>query len=174
MQKLHQKKDDIQKEARDIWQQRNSMGLLAMATGSGKSKIAIDESKEQHKTRKASFKAILIVPTEKLRDVGWKDEYDKWGGSKTFEVMDMECYASIHRIKGNTYDFVILDEAHYITTANSVFFKNNTCKSVMALTATPPEDPVKQMILDLYAPIVYIYTLDQAVKDGLVNRECKV
>lgn len=164
----NKKRNEIQIKARNLWKQAGSSGLLAMATGTGKSKIAINEAEEQYKIRGKAFKAILIVPTEKLRDVNWKAEFIKWDSIRTWDKLDRECYASIAKIKGNTYDFVILDEAHYLTPANAKFFENNKVKSVMALTATPPEDPIKQILLDSIAPIVYIYSLNQAVKDGLV------
>ena len=164
----NKKRNEIQTKARSLWKQAGSNGLLAMATGTGKSKIAVDEAKEKHQDRGQAFKAILIVPTEKLRDVNWKKEFEKWNALDTWGALDRECYASIAKIKGNTYDLVILDEAHYLTPANAQFFSNNKVRRVMALTATPPEDPIKQILLDSIAPIVYIYSLNQAVKDGLV------
>lgn len=164
----NEKRNEIQIKARSLWKQAGSNGLLAMATGSGKSKIAVDEAKEEHQDRGKAFKGLLIVPTEKLRDVNWKAEFKKWNALKTWDKLDRECYASIAKIKGNTYDLVILDEAHYLTPANARFFGQNKVRRVMALTATPPEDPIKQILLDSIAPIVYIYSLNQAVKDGLV------
>lgn len=162
------KRNEIQQEARDTWKSNGSKGLLAMATGTGKSKIAVDEAKEQHTVRKDAFKALLVVPTEKLRDNTWKDEFEKWDGHETWELVRRECYASLARIEDEHYDLIILDEGHYVTPANSVFFKNNTYESLMVLTATPPEDEVKIEILDSIAPIIYNYTLEEAVRDGLV------
>ena len=161
-------KDDIQKKATDIWTAQGKRGLLAMATGTGKSKIAVDEAKREHKVRKNAFKALLIVPTTKLRDVTWAEEFAKWKGVDTWKAMDRECYASIAKIKGNSYDLVILDEAHYLTAANSVFFENNRVKNIMALTATLPEDPLKRLMLDKLAPTVFKYTLEEAEADGLI------
>ena len=164
----HQKRNDIQKRAADIWKSKGKRGLLAMATGSGKSKIAVDEIKQRSKDS-STFKALLVTPTEKLRDVTWRDEFAKWRGKTAWSGLDRECYASLHKIKGKKYDLVVLDEAHYITEGNSVFFENNKVKDVMALTATPPEDPIKQILLQDLAPIVYRYTLEEAVQDGLVT-----
>jgi len=169
MEQSHQKRNEIQALARSIWKQKSCNGLLAMATGTGKSKIAIDEAKDRHKKQKKAFRALLVVPTEKLRDVTWKAEFAKWKGVRTWNIIQRECYASLAKIKGKKYDLVILDEAHFITTANSVFFKNNQVKNIMALTATPPKDVIKRKILDSIAPIVYTYTLVEAERDGLVS-----
>ena len=163
----HKRRNEIQTEARVTWKLAGAKGLLAMATGTGKSKIAVDEAKEQHKLKKKKFKALLVVPTEKLRDVNWKKEFVKWKAEKTWDIIQRECYASLAKIQGD-YDLVILDEAHYITEANSIFFKKNKVKSILALTATPPKDITKQLILKKIAPTIYKYTLEQAVEDGLV------
>jgi superfamily II DNA or RNA helicase len=160
-------KDDVQQKAIIVWNE-SKRGLLAMATGTGKSKIAIDEAKREHKIEKTSFKAILIVPTTKLRDVTWAEEFTKWKALGTWIVMDKYCYASIAKIKGKSYDLVILDEAHYLTEANYKFFKQNKIKNIMALTATPPEDPVKRALLDTIAPVVFRYKLEEAETDGLI------
>ena len=69
------KRDAIQAEARAQWQQTGSRGLLAMATGTGKSKIAVDEVNSRFKFS-STFKCLLVVPTEKLRDVNWKNEFN--------------------------------------------------------------------------------------------------
>lgn len=161
------KRNEIQKQGWYHWDNRNCRGLLAMATGVGKSKIAVDEAKRQYSIRKNAFKALLVVPTEKLRDNNWKDEFEKWKGKTVWNKVERICYASLAKIKGNHYDFIILDEAHYITLNNSVFFDNNRYDTIMALTATPPSDPVKQALLDRIAPTIFRYTLAQAVKDGL-------
>lgn len=159
-------KDVIQKKARNIWKQAGERGLLAMATGTGKSKIAVDEVGNLQKRYKNALQVLLVVPTEKLRDVTWADEFSKWGVD--FSLISRECYASLHKLKHKHYHLVILDEAHRITENNSVFFKNNKIDRVLALTATEPKDVTKQTLLSKIAPTVFTYTLEEAVNDGLV------
>jgi hypothetical protein len=45
-----------------------------MATGSGKSKVAIDLLKH-YNPQGSKYDNVLVVPTEKLRDENWKEEF---------------------------------------------------------------------------------------------------
>jgi len=158
-----QRKNALQKEA--LLALHNKSGTLAMCTGSGKSRVGILAlKKEDHKNAKFA----IIVPTEKLRDENWKNEFVKWKEEGLFRKCDRFCYASIAKVKDQTYDCVILDEAHRITENNISFFNNNTVKRVIGLTATPPEDAEKHAMLSGIAPIVFEYTLKQGVEDGVV------
>ena len=59
-------KSKIQKEALDCAKKVNR-SMVVMATGSGKSKVAIDYTKEIV-TSNRDARILIIVPTEKLRD----------------------------------------------------------------------------------------------------------
>lgn len=109
----------------------------------------------------------MIVPTEKLRDENWKEEFNKWADESLYNKIERYCYASINKID-KTFDFIGADEIHNITELNSKFFELNKKASVMGLTATPPEDEVKLQLLKIYAPVVFEYTLQEAVIDELV------
>lgn len=166
----HKIKDEKQKEARDILRQNNGSGLIAMATGCGKSKIAIDESKEIVAINKKA-KILIVVPTEKLRDVNWKEEFEKWRAKSVYNKnVERSCYISANKIKDQEFDLVILDEAHNITENNSQFFENNEVKRIIALTATPPNSPEKVEILEKYGiKTIYHIPIDEAVELGLVS-----
>ena len=58
----------------------NDNGIIAIATGTGKSKIAVDKIAE-HQAINFDLRALIVVPTEKLRDENWKDEFYKWDQS---------------------------------------------------------------------------------------------
>lgn len=153
-------RDKIQKEAREVWS-KTKKGTLVMGTGVGKSKIAIDIKES------LGGKWLLVVPTQKLRDEGWKNEFEKWGYK--FDL-DRVCYASLKNVE-QAYDGIILDEAHNITINNSEYFQKYSPKYVVGLTATYP-DPTRdydkyQTLLEI-APPVLTYTLEQGVKDGII------
>lgn len=158
-------REKIQESNKLIWYNNNCKGTLALATGTGKSKIAVDVVKE-NKEWKTIF---LVVPTEKLRDENWKDEFKKWNASKDYYRIERICYASMAKtIVDETIDLVILDEAHNLTEANSIFFKNNKIERILGLTATPPEDEIKKVIFKEYCPVLSVYSLDEGVKDGII------
>lgn len=158
-----QQKDDLQTKAFQEWVLNDKKGTLAMCTGSGKSRVGILA------LDKIKGKACLIVPTEKLRDENWKNEFIKWKKQKEYDTLDRYCYASIAKIKNKEYDLVIADEIHNITENNSKFFENNEIKAIIGLTATPPETEEKIKLLDKYAPVCFTYSLSQGVKDKVVS-----
>jgi len=170
MKQVNKVKDKIQKKGFDTWVASGEKSLLAMCTGSGKSRIGVMAAKHVDSKSKKRARILLVVPTETLRDEGWKNEFEYWGGKTLYGQIDRYCYVSINKIKKQTYDLVILDEAHRVTEANSQFFNNNTVKSIIALTATPPEDEDKRDILyrQLMLKISFNYPLEQGVKDGVV------
>lgn len=144
----------------------NNRGLISICTGGGKSKIAIDLADELNSS---NFKGLLVVPTEKLRDINWKNEFSDWDKEELYDKFDRSCYVSISKIKDQSYDLVILDEAHRVTPYNYEFFKNNNVKAIIALTATPPqEEDKKKMLEDLQVNSVFHISLDEGVKLGLV------
>lgn len=145
----------------------NRGGIVAMATGSGKSRVAVELAKYYCTPDIDSL--ALIVPTEKLRDENWLEEYNKWGAQHLWNETTRLCYASASKVNNKDFKLAILDEGHNITELSSEFFINNGVENTVLLTATPPEDKVKRQILsDLDIPLVYELTLDQAVRLGFV------
>lgn len=156
----------IQERAVQCWDNNQRRGILTMCTGSGKSKVAIDIIKRDREKLK---KILLVVPTVRLRDTNWKEEFIKWKCKTLYNKIDRACYVSVNKIKGKEYDLVILDEGHNITQNNSQFFTNNLVRDILVLTATPPQDCEKVGLLNnLNCGIVFNYSLDEGVKDGVV------
>lgn len=167
---IQTKKSQIQDEALQTWTDNNCKGSLAMATGAGKSRCAILAVKyliEELKVKKP--KICLVVPTEVLRDVTWKDEFDKWKVKKYYKYLDRYCYVSLNKINNEHYDLVILDELQNLTENSAKFFSQNDCKRVIGLSATPPSDEIKKVLVKLHCPVVYEYSLDEAVESGVVS-----
>ena len=164
---MNRTKDEVQREARRELELNDGSGIVEMATGTGKSKIPIDIAKEEADYK---YKILLIVPTQKLRDVNWKNEFDKWDASEIWNMnVQKECYASLHKINGH-FDLIILDEVHNITEANSVFFEQCTYKRIIGLTATMPNKNIKLDILRTNKmKVVFTVTVDEAVEWGLIS-----
>ena len=70
---LNKVKDEIQQDAEKKWIKNGHRGLIALCTGAGKSKIFVNIAVNNPKE-----KWLLVVPTEKLRDENWADEFIKW------------------------------------------------------------------------------------------------
>ena len=162
---MNKARDIIQKKALDACLKPGNT-LLTMATGSGKSKVAIDYCK---KIKPQSV--ALLVPTENLRDTNWKDEFLKWDIPEDYWNSNIVklCYASGSKYKGNEFDLVICDEAHNLTQLSFEFFQDNICKKVIALTATPP---LKIEKIDIFKKLnfrnIYSISLTSAIELGVI------
>ena len=105
------RREILQKEALQAVINNKGSGILCLATGVGKSKIAIDYCQIFYSDLKKKFKCLLVVPTEKLRDNNWADEFIKWKSKKIYtDCIERTCYASFNKIKNQKYDLVILDK----------------------------------------------------------------
>ena len=76
----------------------NDGGMIAMATGSGKSRVAVELAK--YYCEPFTSDLALLVPTEKLRDENWLEEFEKWGASPLWNDTQSLCYASASKIGG--------------------------------------------------------------------------
>jgi len=163
-------KSCVQKEALEAVIESGEKGLVAAATGAGKSKIAIDYAHRVIKEKRRLTRVLICVPTEKLRDENWKDEFKKWKMTRYYNKNVIRvCHVSMNKIEGQIFDLVIMDEAHNITEANSAFFRNNTVIRCLALTATPPTSPQKISLLRSFGlDTVYELPLDTAIKLRMV------
>jgi superfamily II DNA or RNA helicase len=162
-------KSKVQSEALEAAKEK-SRTIVVMATGAGKSKVGIDYAKEIV-LNNLFAKILIIVPTEKLRDENWKEEFAKWDAIDIWDAnVERCCYVSANKYEGQEFDLVICDEIHNITLSNSAFFYQNSIDKAIGLTATIPENEEKLSILvDLGFEFVYTLSLDKAVKLGLVS-----
>jgi superfamily II DNA or RNA helicase len=162
----------VQSEAESALFRAKLWGAIYMATGTGKSKIAADISDLILKERESwdTSRPLIVVPTEKLRDENWREEFHKWGYQDSWESVERCCYASLAKYENEHFSMVILDEGHNITENNSTFFTKNKVDACILLTATKPEKfSIKNEILKaLRIDSVYEISLDEAVKLGLV------
>ena len=145
-------------------------GIIALATGGGKSKIAINYIRLRETIQNTQLSVIIVVPTEKLRDKNWQEEFVKWGHEDLYNRVELYCYASINKLRNQLYDIVILDEVQNITPLNSEFFNNNVAGTIIGLSATPPKESEKVDILRrLGLKVVYEMKIDEAVERGIVS-----
>lgn len=161
------RKDQIQSEAQTNWEENNYKGAIGICTGGGKSKIFINI------LSKTPEKWLLVVPTTKLRDEGWRDEFKKWKKLTLFnKYVDKCCYASLHKYDLSKYKGVCLDEGHNITANNTrSFLKDGIYDKlkILFLSATIPQEWRKiNLMTQLDIKPVYTLSLDEGVKLGIV------
>src|SRR5574344_2778423 len=88
--------------------------VLNLATGTGKSKIAIECTNkicDRVYQREEEPTHVLILVSKTVHKDVWKKELDKWGIKTDYIII--ECYESLHKYEGAYFDAVILDEAQH-------------------------------------------------------------
>lgn len=142
-------------------------GFIYAATGFGKTKTVLDILKKYSKYY-PSPKFLWVVPTSKLRDKGVPDEISKWNA--THLDIDIICYASLHKLdnKDSIYDIIVLDECHHINENRYNYIKDKS-KKYIGITATKPVEEDRLELLESLGDTIFEYTLDEAVKDNIVD-----
>lgn len=85
--------------------------LLELATGTGKSRIAIEKVKQLIFVR--SYAKILIVVPRNVHKKNWEDEVKKWWPKCPFSIT-YTTYVSFPKHKGD-WDIIIFDECHHLS-----------------------------------------------------------
>jgi superfamily II DNA or RNA helicase len=92
---IFQKKNKIQEDALNSWRDNKFKSLIAMCTGSGKTRVGVLAAKYVANLN-PNAKILVVVPTETLRDEGWKEEFKKWESEILYDTnVDTKCYVSI-------------------------------------------------------------------------------
>lgn len=98
--------------------------VLNLATGTGKSKIAIEcvnKICDRVYKREEDATHVLILVSKSVHKDVWKKELEKWG-IKT-DCIIIECYESLHKYKGAYFNTCILDEAQHLSEARQEILK---------------------------------------------------
>lgn len=142
--------------------------LLELATGMGKSKQAIDiinylvETKYQGK-----HTSMLLLVAKTVHKQTWKDEFKKWGGINV-DDLTIECYESLKKHEYESFDFVVMDEAHHLNSDKRLdLFSTLTYGNVIGLSATIPKK-LKQYFQYEYAAEVITCSIVDAIEDEVL------
>ncbi len=165
---INEEKSKLQNEHLKAWKSKGYKGTSIAATGLGKTRIGVLAIADTFKDINA--KALVIVPTENLRDNEWINEFKKWGHESYLDRIEFQCIQSAYKSIGGHWDIVIVDEVHTtLSLEYRKFYENNTWDKIYCFTATLPETPEYRVYLDDIAPIVKTTNLNQAKNLGLVS-----
>lgn len=140
---------------------------LEWPTGYGKTKGSIDLVNSTLTSQSSS--TILLLVAKSVHKQNWKDEIDKWGGFKGKCTVVMECYESLRKHAGETFDYVIADECHHLNSdlRRDCFKSLKVNKKVVMLSATIPRD-LKQWLRYQFHTSFVSTTLQSAVTDNVL------
>lgn len=165
---INEEKSKLQDEHLKAWKTKGCKGTSIAATGLGKTRIGVLAIADTLKDINAE--ALVIVPTENLRDNEWINEFKKWGYESYLERIEFQCIQSAYKSIGRHWDIVIVDEVHTtLSLEYRKFYENNTWDKIYCFTATLPETPEYRVYLEDIAPIVKTTNLNQAKNLGLVS-----
>ena len=163
---------DWQKEATEIWN-KTKKGTVEACTGSGKTVFAINIALQEEGN------ILIVVPTIALLRQ-WKQEFEKYtdekigvfhGEKKDVQRITIGSQNSLWGKRLKECNLLIWDEAHRAQSFNNTeFLIYNNFKKILGLSATPERDDENHNDYFLkIAPIIYRYTQEQAVKDGVIS-----
>lgn len=94
---------------------QGSNWLFELATGVGKSKLALDKIRQCHEVIADNPKgcSLLIVVPRNIHKKNWEEEIKKWWPDNNL-IIDFTTYVSFPKYKG-TWDYAIFDECHHLS-----------------------------------------------------------
>ncbi len=144
------------------WEFAGNRGMIALPTGSGKTRTAIAA------ISKTRLRTLCLVPTRALmeqwakilRDISPGPIGEYGDGRRVEQPVTIATFASALRnmeTLGNRFDLLVIDEVHHFGGgAGDEILEMCTAAARMGLSATPPEDEIRRTRLAaLVGPEVY-------------------
>lgn len=142
--------------------------LCELPTSFGKTKVALDlmQMRFPNIEHTIDTKILIVIPRLVLID-NWKDEFKKWGYERYLPYVEFVTYVSLPK-KAGSWDMVIFDEVHHLSTRCREALESFTIHSSVMLSATVSRDiknELKVLFPDLY---VYKVSTKQAIQDEIL------
>lgn len=118
-------REDILKEVLSLG---GSNWLLELATGTGKSRIALE------KVKSLGGKTLLLVVHRVVHKENWAEEISKWWPNCQMDIT-VTTYKSLHKYAG-TYDCAIFDECHHLSELCREYLTSYSIKHSILCSAT--------------------------------------
>lgn len=162
------KKQAIQAEAVRLSQKYDNL-LLSWATGTSKTKAALEVMDSMTETSKGLGKVYIILK-ETNHEQNWRDEILKWKMWHFLPNIEFFCYASLHLHQNEQVSLIILDEVHALSEVREDYLKTIKSDKIISLSATV-DKTVKER-LKSYKSGFYEYkiSLQMAIDSGIVPK----
>jgi superfamily II DNA or RNA helicase len=158
------KREEIQNQAASIVLKNNFNGiLLDICPRLGKTLCFIKAIANLQ-----NLKILILVPEIDFKDT-WNAEFKKWNYTGITEV---ECFASLDKVKDNYYDIVWVDEVHLLSFAKICILAQmrykNLIKSLGGMSGSISNKNKKDLKQYLKLEVAYTYSIRQGIKDGII------
>lgn len=142
--------------------------LCELPTSFGKTKVALDlmQIRFPNIEHTIDTKILIVIPRLVLID-NWKDEFKKWGYERYLPYVEFVTYVSLPK-KAGSWDMVIFDEVHHLSTRCREALESFTIHSSVMLSATVSRDMKNE--LKVLFPGLYVYKVStkQAIQDEIL------
>ena len=178
---LNELKDKIQQEALVKWLENDKKGTAELATGVGKTILALHALYTMDKNDLTHV--FLAETTERKKDL-LKDikKYNQIFNRDVTNDYNLKfyCYQTVYKWKDKKLGLVIADEIHdSLSPKYSEFYFNNNYEALLGLSATVDRKTkyeengqifTKGDILAKIAPVVFKYSINEAQKDNVSRK----
>ena len=134
--------------------------LLELATGTGKSRLALE------KVKSLGGKTLLLVVNRNVHKQNWADEIKKWWSNCNMEIT-MTTYVSLPKYAGK-YDCAIFDECHHLSERCREALCYFDIKHSVLLSATVSNN-LKDELIEVFEGLVsYKKDLRDVIDDNIL------
>ena len=150
-------REDILKEILSL---EGDNWLLELATGTGKSRLALE------KVKSLGGKTLLLVVNRNVHKQNWADEIKKWWSNCDMEIT-MTTYVSLPKYTGK-YDCAIFDECHHLSERCREALCSFDIKHSVLLSATVSAK-LKDELVEIFDDLVsYKKDLRDVIEDNIL------
>lgn len=149
------------------WRKNKCRGILAWATGVGKTYGAVLTVKYIEQVRNPTY--LIIVPSQTVLKQ-WKAMFESFFNE---EILSRIMFYTVNEVQNSPFifkiDILIIDEIHEYTTDERIRFVTGEkieCKAILGLTASITEYSFKRVLQ--YVPIVDEITEQEATENGFI------
>lgn len=156
-------RDQRQKEFAQEWLDSNRRGILHLCPRFGKIYTSINILEEYPEDC-----PVLIAYPDKEIKTSWDTDFEKRGYIN--HNLTYSTHISLHKLIGNKYSIIIIDEIHLLSEAQisslKALLKDNPV--VLGLSGTMSKWTAKTLEKELNLPIIAEYPIEQAIEEGVV------
>ena len=145
---------------REILSLEGSNWLLELATGTGKSRMALE------KVKSLNCKTLLLVVYRKVHKKNWEGEINKWWKDCKVAIT-ITTYRSLHK-HGGIYDCAIFDECHHLSELCREQLKEYKIKHSVLCSATVKTNMKYEFSTIFKDLVVYKKGLRNVIDEGIL------
>lgn len=164
-------RDELQEKwASEFIAKSSGRGILHLCPRAGKTRTTIRIFCKVHRIIKRRPKILVAYPDKNIQ-TSWKEDIQE---VKYFNPdIEYTTHKSLEKVVKNHYDIIVCDEVHLLSDYQIMqmnqLLKTNQRSVVICLSGTLSTQTKMKLFNSLGFRVIAEYTLDQAVKDGLIS-----